>query len=159
MTARSSKAKFNGGQIFGSKLKLIHIAKRALRMTDEDYRALLQRVAGVKSSSDLTPVGFDAVMAEFNRLGFVSTKTKRKPKGAGGTAPNHPTPAQWRLIEERAKHVGYAGLEDPRFIAWVKPRGKVEHPRFLDNAGAQRVIAALGNWIERNTEHHNKGEI
>lgn len=147
MTAASSKEKFPSGQIFGSKLKLIHIAKRALGMTDEDYRALLLRVAGVKSSSDLTLEGFDAVMAEFNRLGFVHTKSKRKPKGAGGTAPNRPTPAQWRLIEDRAKRVGYDGLEDPRFIAWVKPRGKVEHPRFLDMNGAQRVIGALGKWI------------
>lgn len=159
MIVPSPKAKIKSGKIFGSKLKLIHIAKRALGMTDEDYRALLLRVGGVKSSSELTVEGFDAVMAEFKRLGFTSTKSKRKPKGAGGTAPNHPTPAQWRLIEERAKHVGYAGLEDPRFIAWVKPRGKVEHPRFLDNAGAQRVIAALGNWIERKTEHHNTGEL
>lgn len=158
MTAPSSKVKFNGGQIFGSKLKLIHIAKRALGMTDEDYRALLLRVGGVKSSSELTLEGFDAVMAEFNRLGFTSTKSKRKPRGAGGAAPNRPTPAQWRLIEDRAKRVGYNGLEDPRFINWVKPRGKVEHPRFLDKEGAQRVIGALGNWIERKTEHHNKGE-
>lgn len=152
MTAVTAKAKIKSGKIFGSKLKLIQIAKRALDMTDEDYRALLLRVAGVKSSSDLTLEGFNAVMAEFNRLGFTSTKSKRKPKGAGGTAPNHPTPAQWRLIEERAKHVGYEGLEDPRFIAWVKPRGKVEHPRFLDKDGAQRVIGALGNWIERKTD-------
>ena len=147
MTAARSKAKFPSGQIFGSKLKLVQIAKRALGMTDEDYRALLMRVAGVKSSRDLTLEGFDAVMAEFNRLGFTSTKSKRKPKGTGGAAPNRPTPAQWRLIEERAKHVGYDGLEDPRFIAWVKPRGKVEHPRFLDMNGAQRVIGALGKWI------------
>lgn len=147
MTAPGTKAKFKSGQIFGSKLKLIHIAKRALVMTDEDYRALLLRAGGVKSSSDLTLEGFDAVMVEFNRLGFTSTKSKRKPKGAGGAAPNRPTPAQWRLLEERAKRVGYEGLEDPRFIAWVKPRGKVEHPRFLDMNGAQRVIGALGKWI------------
>lgn len=147
MTAACDKAKYGRGQIFGSKLKLVQIAKRALNMTDEDYRALLQRAAGVKSSRDLSLEGFDAVMAEFKRLGFVSTKSIRKPKGAGGTAPNRPTPAQWRLLEDRAKRVGYGGLEDPRFIAWVKPRGKVEHPRFLDMNGAQRVIGALGKWI------------
>jgi len=153
MNATTSKAKIKSGKIFGSKLKLIQIAKRALRMTDEDYRALLLRIGGVKSSSDLTLEGFNAVMTEFNRLGFASTKSKRKPKGAGGTAPNHPTPAQWRLIEELARQAGYEGLEDPRFIAWVKPRGKVEHPRFLDTAGAQRVMTALGNWIKRKAEH------
>lgn len=153
MTVHNSKEKFKSGQIFGSRLALIHTAKRALKMNDEDYRALLLRAAGVNSSSDLTLKGFDAVMTEFNRLGFASTKTKRKPKGAGGAAPNRPTPSQWRLIEDRAKRVGYDGLDDPRFIAWVKPRAKVEHPRFLDMEGAQRIIGALGNWIERKTEH------
>jgi hypothetical protein len=145
MTAQAPASK---GRIFGSKLKLIQVARRDLDMTDEDYRDLLQRSGGVKSSTELTLEGFDAVMAEFKRLGFNYKKSGRKPKGAGGTAPNHPTPAQWRLIEDRAKRVGYSGLEDPRFVAWVKPRGKVEHPRFLDNDGAQRVIKALGNWID-----------
>lgn len=149
MTAPSSRAKLKRGQIFGTKRALIHTAKRALGMADDNYRALLLRHGGVKSSSDLTLEGFDAVMAEFKRLGFTSTKSERKPKGAGGTAPTRPTPAQWRLLEDRAKQVGYDGLEDRRFIAWVKPRGKVEHPRFLDRYGVQRVIAALGIWIER----------
>lgn len=143
---------FRGGRIFGSKLALVHTAKRELDMAEEDYRALLLRAGGVNSAKDLTLEGFDAVMAEFNRLGFVHTKSKRKPKGAGGNAPNRPTPAQWRLMEDRARKVGYSGLEDPRFIAWVQPRGKVEHPRFLDMNGARRVIAALGNWIEQKSE-------
>lgn len=148
---------FRGGRIFGSKLALIHTAKRELDMADEDYRALLLRAGGVSSSKGLTLEGFDAVMAEFNRLGFVTTKSKRKPKGAGGTGPKSPTAAQWRLLEERARQVGYGGLEDPRFIAWMKPRGKVDHPRFLDMNGARRVIAALGNWIECKSE--NKGHV
>jgi hypothetical protein len=140
---------FRNGRIFGSKLALIHTAKRALDMVDEDYRALLLRAGDVSSAKDLTMDGFDAVMAEFHRLGFTYTKSKRKPKGAGGNAPNRPSPAQWRLMEDRARKVGYEGLEDPRFIAWVKPRGKVENPRFLDMNGARRVIAALGNWIDK----------
>lgn len=106
-------------------------------------------MAGAASSRDLDEAGLTAVMAEFKRLGFVATKSKRKPASAGGTGPNSPTAAQWRLIEERARQVGYSGLADPRFIAWMKPRGKVDHPRFLDRDGARRVIGALGNWIER----------
>lgn len=138
-----------GGPIFGAKVRLVQLARRQLNMAEEDYRALLRRAAGVASSKELTLEGFDAVMAEFHRLGFIHTKGGRKPRGAGGTTGNRPTPAQWRLLEDRARRVGYAGLEDPRFVAWVKPRGKVEHPRFLDREGAQRVIAALGNWIDR----------
>lgn len=137
---------------------LIHVAKTQLSMTDDDYRALLRRVAGVASSRDLNEAGLSAVMAEFKRLGFVAAKSRRKPKGAGGTGPNSPTAAQWRLLEDRARQVGYSGLVDPRFIAWMKPRGKVDHPRFLDRDGARRVIAALGNWINRNSGKTQKGE-
>lgn len=85
-------------------------------------------------------------------------KPKSKPKGAGGTGPNSPTVPQWRLLECRARQVGYSGLADPLFIAWMKPRGKVDHPRFLDKDGARRVIAALGNWINQKSVKTQKGE-
>jgi len=158
MSARKLRPKFTGGRIDRSKIALIHTAKRQLGMAETDYRALLLREGGVKSSSDLTLEGFDAVMAEFKRFGFAYAKSQRKPKGAGGTAPNHPTPAQWRLMEDRARQVGYSGLTDPRFISWIKPRGKVDHPKFLDMEGARSVIAALGNWIERKNTKEGKGK-
>lgn len=140
----------NGGRIYGNKIKLVQFARRQLGMAEEDYRALLSRAAGVASSKELTVHGFESVMAEFHRMGFVYTKSARRPKGAGaGSAPGRPTPGQWRLLEALARKVGYAGLSDPRFIAWAKPRGKVEHPKMLDIEGLQRVVAALRNWIER----------
>lgn len=137
------------GLIFGSKIALIHKAKRDLSMDDADYRALLLRTAGVSSSNAITISRFDAVMAEFRRLGFVDAPPKRKPKAAAGTAEDRPTARQWKLLEDRARQVGYDGLSDPRFVTWMKPRGQVEHPRFLNKTAIQRVIAALGSWIQR----------
>lgn len=146
----AQQRKLTGCFLPRGKIALIHVARRELSMADEDYRALLLRVAGVEHANDLTPSGFEAVMEEFKRLGFRHRPSQRRPKGAGrGSAPNRPTPAQWRLMEDRARQVGFGGLDDPRFVAWAKPRGKAEHPRFLDMTSAQRVIAALGNWIER----------
>lgn len=147
-----AKTYSTGGLIYGGKIKLVQFAKRQLQMADEDYRALLLRAGGVTSSKELTPHAFESVMAEFHRLGFVYTKSKRKPKLAGGSAPGRHSPAQWRLLEDRARKVGYTCLDDPRFIAWVKPRGKVDHPRFLDGEGFQRVLAALGSWIKRGSK-------
>jgi len=57
--------------IDSKKISLIHLAKKNLAMTDDDYRALLLRAAGVESSTCLDAVGFAAVMVEFGRLGFV----------------------------------------------------------------------------------------
>lgn len=137
------------GLIFGSKIRVIQTARNELRMEEADYRALLLRTAGVTSSKAVRISQFAAVMAEFRRLGFVEAPPKRKPKGVGGGGEDRPTARQWKLLEDRARQVGYSGLEDPRFIAWMKPRGHVEHPRFLDRAAIQRVIAALGQWLNR----------
>lgn len=135
------------GLIFASKIRLIQTARNQLNMVDADYRALLQRTAGVSSSKAITLSHFDAVMAEFGRLGFIQQPPKRKPKVAAGSAENRPTARQWNLLEDRARQVGYGGLEDPRFITWMKPRGRVDHPRFLTKATIQPVLAALGKWI------------
>jgi len=137
------------GLIFGSKIALIHTAARELHMTDDDYRALLLRTAGVRSAKEIRLSRFDAVMADFHRLGFVRKPPKRKPKVIGGSAENRPTPRQWKLLEDRARRVGYDGLNDPRFINWMKPRALVQHPRFLDKTALQKVLAALGSWIKR----------
>lgn len=137
------------GLIFANKIALIHKAARDFNMEDADYRALLLRTAGVTSSQAITVSKFPTVMAEFIRLGFVSAPAKRKPKAAGGTAENRPTASQWTLLEYRARAVGYSGLEDPRFIAWMQPRAHVAHPRFMDATAIQRVLAALGSWIQR----------
>ncbi len=135
------------GLIFASKIRLIQTARNQLNMVDADYRALLLRTAGVSSSKAVTLAHFDAVMAEFKRLGFIQQPPKRKPKVAAGSAENRPTARQWNLLEDRARKVGYGGLEDQRFIAWMKPRGRVDHPRFLTKTTIQPVLAALGKWI------------
>lgn len=135
--------------IYNSKIRLIQTARNQLGMDDATYRALLLRSAGVSSSKAITLARFDAVMAEFRRLGFVQRPPTRKPKVAAGGAEDRPTARQWRLLEDRARQVGYGGLEDPRFIAWMKPRGRVEHPRFLTKTAIQPVLAALGKWLQR----------
>lgn len=49
-------------------LASIHIAKKRLRLDDETYRALLERVGGHRSAADLDPHGRRAVLREFARL-------------------------------------------------------------------------------------------
>src|SRR3546814_19722516 len=51
-------------------IKLIHVAKREMRMDDDDYRDLLFRTAGQSSANDLSDDGAQAVLAEMKRLGF-----------------------------------------------------------------------------------------
>ena len=49
-------------------IKAIHTLKTKLHLSDADYRALLQRTAGVSSSKDLTPEGDKAVMSALRKL-------------------------------------------------------------------------------------------
>lgn len=44
------------------KLALIHIVKREMGLSDEEYRAILRREAGVESSKDLTDASFRQLM-------------------------------------------------------------------------------------------------
>ena len=60
------------------KLAQIHIAKAQLGLTDEDYRAILARKAGVSSAKELTNKTVGGVMYEFRRLGFEPKPAKRQ---------------------------------------------------------------------------------
>lgn len=59
------------------KLAQIHIAKAQLGLSDEDYRALLARTAGVSSSKDLDNRTVGGVLHELRRLGFQPKAPKR----------------------------------------------------------------------------------
>ena len=49
------------------KLAVIHIVKKELSLNDEEYRNILERVAGVRSSKDLTDNQFHKLMHYFVR--------------------------------------------------------------------------------------------
>lgn len=62
----------------------IHQAKKALRLDDDTYRALLLRVGGHSSSANMTPEQRNDVLREFARLGFkAAAASARKPVFAG----------------------------------------------------------------------------
>ncbi|PPA30451.1 regulatory protein GemA [Aeromonas jandaei] len=56
----------------------IHIAKAELGLDDEEYRALLGRVAGVKSAKELNPRQIGAVLAAFEKLGWQPKASKKQ---------------------------------------------------------------------------------
>jgi len=71
-------------------LSKIHIAKQQLDMDDDSYRALLARVAGVRSAKELDNKQAANVLREFERLGFKpkpSAKAKGKPHNAKQLGP------------------------------------------------------------------------
>lgn len=72
-------------------LAKIHMAKKDLGMTDEDYTAMLKAQGGASSSGDLDHAGRQQVLAYLGKLGY-------KPKAGPDThRPKRPTPAQDKL--------------------------------------------------------------
>ena len=119
-------------------LSKIHIAKKDLGLDDETYRALLVRVASVRSAKDLNPRQTDAVLAEFARLGWEPTQVKKQGRKAPTAAP------------DRAKLVGKieAFLAEAK-RSWAYADGmalrmfKVDRVEWLDPAQLQKMVAAL----------------
>lgn len=59
----------------------VHVAKAQLALTEDSYRAILERITGKASSAACSVVELEAVLAEFQRLGWMPKKTA--PKRAG----------------------------------------------------------------------------
>lgn len=139
-----------GFMIDNKKLGLVHLAKKSLSMADDDYRAMLQRVANVESSKSLDDKGFAALMLEFGRLGFESTAAREKRK-APTRSGNHATYAQRAYIRRLWQE--YKGEDDtPGLRRWLQGHFKVSDPRFLDSETVRKVIYALKNFKPKNQE-------
>lgn len=119
----------------------VKIAQKRLDITDADYRALLQRVAGVQSATKLTQAGFALVMDEFARLGFVST--------ARHEAELHQTRAAWTASPAQRNKIialwdGYKGQPDPDGLRrWLQHHHGVSDVKFCSSEKARKVIGSL----------------
>lgn len=56
--------------ISARQIALVHVARRALALSEDEYRGILSSRGGVESARDLDPDGLDRVMAHFRKLGF-----------------------------------------------------------------------------------------
>lgn len=115
-----------------SELAKIHVAKKQLGMSDDDYRAMLQSKGGASSAADLDHAGRQRVLAYLTTLGF-------KPKASPQTKrPARPTPSvdalplvrriRAQLISLDRKPDSYAdgiakqmlGDDAPEFFEWCR---------------------------------------
>jgi hypothetical protein len=53
--------------ISNKKLALIHVVKKELNLSDQEYRSILRRVTGVDTAKDITDEGFRKLMQFFVR--------------------------------------------------------------------------------------------
>lgn len=122
-------------------VKQIKVAQRQLGLSDADYRALLQRVAGVFSSTELTQASYALVMDELARLGFISTSRheaamqESRASWAASYAQRSKIAAMWDT---------WKGKHDPDGLRrWLEHHHGVSDLRFVSAEKASKVIGAL----------------
>ncbi|MCO7612906.1 regulatory protein GemA [Pseudomonas chlororaphis] len=132
-------------------IKLIHVARREMRMDDETYRLMLSGMTGLDgatSTADLSVPNLQRVLEQLKQRGF-----KPRPNKAG-TRP--------RANDEQSRKIRSLWLElhdlgavrDPSEEAltnFVKSMTKVSALQWLNVAQASRVIENLKQWQHRVT--------
>jgi phage gp16-like protein len=139
----------------------IHIARKELALAEDDYRAILQRAAGIESTADAGPSHLDAVLKELRRLGW-----KAKHRKGAARRPLSPH-AQIRMIyavwADMRPHLSDGSESALRaFCARqtkteANPAG-VTAPEFLDAPMANRVLEGLKAWRARLRKAPKQGE-
>jgi phage gp16-like protein len=134
---------------------VIHVAKAQLHMADEDYRAMLARVAGVRSSNELDDAGFERVMSELERLGFRTVKRPSQAERPEGMA----TAQQIGRI--RGLWKAYSTADDDLALGrWLEKHFHTSNVRFLESWRAGKAISVLEKmavWA-RNKRAEQKGD-
>jgi hypothetical protein len=119
-------------------IQLIHIGKANLGLTGDAYRALLTGAAGKESCAAMTIPELDRALKAIKAAGFrVEKKMPLKEEEIGRA-----NPAQLSYIKgmwELAARI----KTDKALNSFIRRIAHVDHIRFLDVEGAQKVIVAL----------------
>ena len=137
-------------------LQKIHIAKKQLGLSEDDYRAAVLSASKGKTDSagDLDAQGRTALLSHFKRAGFKPRKPASKSRQPA--KPDVPIGddrdqvkkirSLWIELHEfgAVRNSSEAGL-----AAYVKRIKGKEHPKFLDIDEASDVIEQLKKWLDR----------
>ncbi|MGS0980620.1 gp16 family protein [Burkholderia glumae] len=122
-------------QIAKSTLAKIHVAKKQLAMSEDDYRAMLRSVGGVDSAKDLSPAGAHQVLKHLERCGFT-------PKATTGRRPVVAITREAQIGKIEAQLTA-AGRPWSYADAMARRICKVDAVQFCDGDMLSKLIAAL----------------
>jgi phage gp16-like protein len=136
-------------------LAKIHIAKKDLGMSEEDYRAMLWTVGRVKSSAQLDDAGRRQLLAHLSKLGWAPKPGKPKVLQLHERVTEQKRRLAWRIeqwlaVAEPAREESYAdGMARKMF--------HVERVTFCTVDQLHRIVAALEIDGKRNGWSIDKG--
>ncbi|WP_274571574.1 gp16 family protein [Neisseria leonii] len=112
----------------------IKIGQKSLSMADEDYRAMLLRITGKNSCTQMNVPEMELVLHELVRLGFKAQTTGKRPMRR--VAANPLMSKIEALLLDNGWHWNYAHGTARRMFG-------VESVAYLDNVRLRKVVAAL----------------
>lgn len=144
MTAAKKKPAHQGER--EREIRLIHVAKRDLKLDDDTYRAMLFAVANVKSSSDLDATGRKRVLDHMKARGFKVRPAVGRPPSSDESPQMKKVRALWLVLADAGVVVDRS---EKALTAYIKRQAKVDNPRWLFGAEGSKVIEALKQWAKR----------
>ena len=136
----------------------IHVLKSKLRMTDDDYRALLQTLTGKSSSKDMTEAEQRAVrdhmQALGERMGVVQAASQRRPLNAAqfDRLKKETRPKErkvWALWNQLHRDGKITNPSAAALNAWVLRQVDVSALRFATDPQLDTLIEGLKAWEDR----------
>jgi phage gp16-like protein len=122
-------------------LAKVHLARKELGLSEEDYRAVLQRAAGAASAGDLSAAGLDRAIAEFRRLGWQQSPATA---GAARKAASFPAARKARSLWISLWQLGVVRSPTEQSLeAFARRQLKVDRLQWADEAQVYRLIEAL----------------
>jgi phage gp16-like protein len=127
-----------------AELAKIHLAKKDLCMTDEEYRAMLWSVGRVNSAKDLDYAGRQAVLQHLQACGFKPAAAKKAGRQKRPTPSTENLPLVRRI---RAQLISLGKLPDEYADGIARQMLGADAPQFYEWAhtdALHRLSAALG---------------
>lgn len=133
---------------------VLHIAKAELKLSREDYEAVLWGAAKVNSSKELTYTGYRAVMDRLRELGFTPKKTRMCPYTEPVPGRRVARGVEMATPEQQAKIYAlwesFARIKTPEALqSFLKKSFGVASMNWLTSAKAVKVIEALKSMAGR----------
>ena len=143
-------------QMRQSDLQKIHIAKKQLGLSEDDYRAAVRLASKGKTDSagELDAQGRTALLAHFKRAGFKPRKPAAKPRQpAKPDLPIGDDRDQVKKIRslwiELHEFGAVRDSSESALCAYTRRVTRKEHPKFLDLYQASDMIEQLKKWLDR----------
>ena len=123
-------------------IKVIHVARRELRLDDDTYRQLLKTHSGIDSLRDMTDSQLKAIFDVMKKRGF-KVKSKEPALYDKQAAMIH---ALWRDMAENG--VVRDGREQA-LNTFIKRQTGIDRMEWLSTKQASQVIECLKKWLSR----------